>query len=174
MTPAGLCALLQELRDVDDGDEPVDQLAHAMQAAARAIAAGADDEVVLASALHDVARLPEVEALHPGLPHEAAGARFCAPLLGPRIAWLVGSHVLAKRVLVTTGAGYAAGLSVASARSLGEQGGPAGTRLAQSFTAHPWAADALRLRRWDDLAKVPGAAAPRPDHLLPRLARLWR
>lgn len=174
MTPAGLCALLRELGALPLLGEPVDQLAHAMQAAGLAMAAGADDELVVACVLHDVARLPEVAAVHPGLPHEAAGARFCAPLLGARVAWLVGSHVLAKRVLVATDAGYAGALSPASTRSLGDQGGAAGGGLVEGFSAHPWADAALRLRRWDDLAKVPGASVPEPEELLPRLRRLWR
>jgi predicted HD phosphohydrolase len=36
----------------------------------------------------------------------------------------------------------------------------------EAFAAHPWAQDALRLRRWDDAAKAPGAPAPTLDDLL--------
>jgi predicted HD phosphohydrolase len=172
VTAAALCAVLGRLSALPLMGEAVDQLAHAMQTAGRAIAAGADDELVVAAALHDVARLPEVAALHPDLPHEAAAARFCGPLLGARVAWLVGSHVLAKRVLVATDAAYASGLSAASASSLVVQGGKAGDAELGPFRAHAWAGDALRLRRWDDLAKVPGAAAPEPGDLLGRLTRL--
>ena len=39
-------------------EEAVDELDHALQAAARAIDDGADDELVLASALHDLAHSP--------------------------------------------------------------------------------------------------------------------
>ena len=173
MTPAALCAMLPRLAALPMMGEPVDQLAHAMQTAQLAIADGADDALVVAAALHDVARLPEVGALHRGLPHETAAARFCGELLGARVGWLVGAHVLAKRVLVATEPGYAEGLSAASTSSLAVQGGAAGADL-ERFTAHTWAADALRLRRWDDLAKVPGVAAPEPADLLDRMARLWR
>jgi predicted HD phosphohydrolase len=174
MTPETLCAMLARLEMLPPMGEPVDQLAHAMQTAGRAIAAGADDALVVAAALHDVARLPEVVALHPGLPHETAGARFCGTLLGARVGWLVGAHVLAKRVLVATDPGYARGLSAASTSSLAVQGGAAGDAELERFTAHRWAGDALRLRRWDDLAKTPGAAAPQPADLVDRMARLWR
>jgi predicted HD phosphohydrolase len=57
-------------------------------------------------------------------------------------------------------------------RSLLVQGGAAADAELEHFTAHPWAADALCLRRWDDLAKIPGAAAPEPGDLLGRLTRL--
>ena len=36
--------------------DPVDQLTHALQAAAGALGRGADDELVLAAALHDIGR----------------------------------------------------------------------------------------------------------------------
>jgi predicted HD phosphohydrolase len=40
------------------------------------------------------------------------------------------------------------------------------------FAAHPWADDAVRLRRWDDLAKVPGAPEADLDDLMQRYRRL--
>jgi predicted HD phosphohydrolase len=174
MTPAALCAMLPRLAALPLMGEPVDQLAHAMQTARLAIADGADDALVVAAALHDVARLPEVGALHRGLPHETAAARFCGELLGARVGWLVGAHVLAKRVLVATDPTYAGGLSGASTSSLALQGGAACGAELERFTAHCWAGDALRLRRWDDLAKVPGAAALEASDLLARISRLWR
>ena len=42
---------------------------------------------------------------------------------------------------------------------------------AKAFAAHPWSEDAMRLRRWDDAAKVPGAHTPGLDDLLPIYAR---
>ena len=49
--------LLRSLRGVWDEDA-VDELDHALQAAARAIDDGADDELVLAAALHDLGHSP--------------------------------------------------------------------------------------------------------------------
>jgi predicted HD phosphohydrolase len=37
------------------------------------------------------------------------------------------------------------------------------------FLARPHAADALRLRRWDDRAKAPGQKTPPLEHFLPFL-----
>ena len=51
-------ALLRSLRGVWDEDA-VDELDHALQAAARAVDDGADDELVLAAALHDLAHSPQ-------------------------------------------------------------------------------------------------------------------
>jgi predicted HD phosphohydrolase len=34
------------------------------------------------------------------------------------------------------------------------------------FASMPGAPDAIRLRRWDDMAKVPGLATPSLDHFL--------
>lgn len=37
---------------------------------------------------------------------------------------------------------------------------------AVDFASMPGAPDAIRLRRWDDMAKVPGLATPPLDHFL--------
>jgi predicted HD phosphohydrolase len=47
-------------------------------------------------------------------------------------------------------------LSPASRHTLTLQGGPMGPEEIARHAAHPWFGDALRLRRWDDLAKVVG------------------
>jgi predicted HD phosphohydrolase len=49
---------------------------------------------------------------------------------------------------------YASTLSKTSVATLRVQGGPATDEEVASFMAHPWADDALLLRRADDLAKV--------------------
>jgi predicted HD phosphohydrolase len=158
--------LLEGLRGLPYDGEPVDQLTHALQAAGHALAAGADDELVLAALLHDVSRAEPVTARHPGLGHDEAGRLFVTALLGERPGWLVGQHAEAKRYLVTAEPTYRHLLSQTSVRTLAEQGGPMTPGEAAAFAAHPWAADAIRLRRWDDLAKAPGAPAPTLDELL--------
>jgi len=79
-------------------------------------------------------------------------------------------HVDAKRYLCHAEDGYWERLSPASKHSLVLQGGVYGSLEAAAFIVQPFAADAVRLRRWDDLAKVPGA--PAPD--LGEVARLLR
>lgn len=140
--------------------EAVDELSHALQCAGSAVDAGADEELVVAALLHDIGRAPEVRARIPGSAHERVGAEFCRPLFGDRVAWLVGAHVSAKRYLVSVETGYAARLSPASLKSLVEQGGRFMTREVEDFQTHRWWADAVLLRRWDDLAKAPEAVTP--------------
>jgi len=69
-------------------------------------------------------------------------------------------HVDAKRYLCATEPSYWAALSEGSQRSLELQGGPFSEAELQSFIAQPFAEEAVRLRRYDDLAKVPGKATP--------------
>lgn len=157
-------AVLASLRGVFDDTEPVDELDHALQSAARALATGADRDLVLAALLHDCGRSPAVAAAHPGVPHEQSAAAWIGSRFGERAGWLAGAHVAAKQHLVATDPAYAAGLSQASTASLVVQTGRAPDISA--FVTHPWWDDALRLRRWDDAAKVPGAVTPDVDAVL--------
>ncbi len=153
--------LLRSLRGVWDEDA-VDELDHALQAAARAKGDGADDELVLAAALHDVAHSPllsDTGTTH----HERVARDWLTPRFGERVGWLAGAHVAAKRYLVVTDADYATTLSDVSVDSLHHQGGPG---VDPSFVDHPWWPDALRLRRYDDAAKEPDGAGVPIDEVL--------
>ena len=159
--------------------EAVSQTAHALQSAHLAERAGADDALVVAALLHDVGHL-----LH-GLPedvaergidgrHEEGGADWLARHFGPAVSEPVRLHVAAKRYLCAVEPSYLAGLSPASRRSLELQGGPFDAEAVRSFVAGPFFRDAVRLRRWDDEAKVPGLEVPGLDHYRGRLARAAR
>jgi predicted HD phosphohydrolase len=156
-------AALTSLDGVVDPGEPIDELSHALQAAGLARDAGADDELVVAALLHDVARSP----LLPDGPHDRVGAAWLAPRLGERVAWLVGQHVAAKRWLAATDPSHE--LSPVSAESLVRQGGAGVDGLPLE---HPWWPDAVRLRRFDDAAKVQGAATPSVADVLAVVARV--
>jgi predicted HD phosphohydrolase len=73
-------------------------------------------------------------------------------------------HVDAKRYLCYADTGYWETLSPASKRSLELQGGIFDAAGAQAFLRQPHAEDAVLLRRFDDLAKTPGAATPPLEH----------
>lgn len=167
-------AVLRALEGDVDGGEPVDQLEHALQTAEHALAAGADNEVVIAALLHDIGRAPGVVDHYRGVPHEEAGADFCRRHCGQRVADLVGAHVPAKRYLVAVDAAYAATLSPVSQRSLLRQGGPMTSDEVAEFEALPWAQEAARLRRWDDAAKVPGMSTHALEFFEPVLRRGWQ
>ena len=159
--------------------EAVSQTAHALQSAHLAERAGADDALVVAALLHDVGHL-----LH-GLPedisergidgrHEQGGADWLARHFGPAVSEPVRLHVAAKRYLCAVEPAYLAGLSPASRHSLDLQGGPFDAQAARAFEDEPVFRDAVRLRRWDDEAKVPGLAVPGLDHYRGRLAVVAR
>jgi predicted HD phosphohydrolase len=142
------------------GDEPVSALDHALQCAARARAARAADEVVLAALLHDVGHLLSDAEETPFSHHGLWAARFLCPFVPPRVAWLVEHHVLAKRCLCTVDRAYAESLSLGSTRSWIRQGGALDRETRQELEGQPWLADALAVRRWDEEAKEPGAIVP--------------
>jgi predicted HD phosphohydrolase len=142
------------------GDEAVSALDHALQCAALARTAGARDEVVLASLLHDVGHLisdaEESSATH----HGKWAARFLRPFVPARVAWLVEHHVVAKRYLCTVDRAYAESLSLGSLRSWLRQGGPLDRATCLVLEREPGLPDLLALRRWDEAAKEPGTAVP--------------
>jgi predicted HD phosphohydrolase len=147
------------------GSERVSELTHALQCAELAREEGADAELTLACLLHDVGRFAVDQALvfdrvgggrAGGRGHHELGADLIAPYVPERIAWLVRMHADAKRYLCATEPGYHATLSAASRHTLTLQGGAMAADEIARHAAHPWLADALRLRRWDDRAKVVG------------------
>jgi predicted HD phosphohydrolase len=116
-------------------------------------------------ALHDIGHLLHEEGEQPALrgiddQHEAIGADYLLPAFGPAVAEPARLHVPAKRYLCATDPGYFARLSPGSVRSLSLQGGPFTPEEAAAFRALPFAEDAIRIRRWDEAAKVPGRATP--------------
>ena len=56
-------------------------------------------------------------------------------------------------------------------RSLALQGGPFTPQQAEAFLARPYAAEAVRLRRWDELAKDPEMVTPSLEDFRPVLER---
>jgi predicted HD phosphohydrolase len=164
-----LLAAMKESASRQYGREVVTELAHALQCADLAEAGGADEELALASLLHDVGRfavgpdeisdtLEQVaaRAAAGARGHHEAGADLVVPYVPARVAFLVRAHVDAKRYLCATDAAYHESLSRASKRTLTLQGGVMEAEEARRVEQHPWWADAVRLRRWDDAAKVVG------------------
>jgi predicted HD phosphohydrolase len=78
-------------------------------------------------------------------------------------------HVAAKRYLCAVDPSYLAELSPASVHSLELQGGPYTPDEVAAFDASPYAAEAVRLRRYDDVGKVPGLETPDLEHYRPVL-----
>lgn len=165
--------------DSEYGGEAVSQREHALQAAAAAIADGADEPLVAAALLHDVGHLLHdlpADAPEAGIDdhHENSAARFLAAHFGPDVCEPVRLHVAAKRYLTAVEPAYMSKLSGPSVTSLMLQGGPMSPAEQEAFRANPHWQAALRLRRYDEAAKVAGAATPTLSHFLPLLARVAR
>ena len=138
--------------------ERVTMLDHALQSAALAAADETGDEMVLACLLHDLGHVLG-RAGEWGLPgHAEVAAQALQPLLHPAIVEPIRGHVMAKRYRVAVEPAYHDRLSEASQMSLAEQGGPLCADDAEAFRAGAFAAEAIRLRAYDDGGKVDGLA----------------
>src|SRR6185436_17760264 len=128
--------------------EPVTQLEHALQTAARAEEAGAPPALITVP--------------------------FLRPLFADDVLAPIRLHVDAKRYLCATRDGYFDALSADSKRSLALQGGIFTPEEADAFIAQPFAADAVAVRLWDDLAKVANAATKPLAHFVVALEAAQR
>jgi len=151
--------------------EPVSQREHALQTAHLAEIDGARNWLIVAALLHDIGHLlhelPEhVADLGIDPRHEDIGQGWLAQYFGPEVTAPVRLHVDAKRYLCATDPAYLALLSPASVQSLQLQGGPFNEEGVRVFEQQPFAREAVRLRRWDDIAKVPGLHVPGLEHYL--------
>jgi phosphonate degradation associated HDIG domain protein len=163
--------LLTERGGAMYGSEAVTQLEHALQCAMLAERAGATPAVVVACLLHDLGHLL-VE--HPGVEseldvddvHQYRAIPFLRPVFSAAVLEPIRLHVDAKRYLCFAESDYWDTLSPASRHSLELQGGSFTGAEAANFIAIPFARDAVDLRRWDDLAKIPGNATPPIAHYL--------
>jgi len=175
-----IARLFGERGHVAYAGEPVSQTAHALQCAWLAEREGAGDGLVAAALLHDLGHLLIAE--HQALArsptelgiddrHERIAQPLLRGLFGPEVLVPIALHVQAKRYLCATQPGYAAQLSADSVRSLALQGGAFDAAQAARFAALPGARAALRLRRWDDAAKVGGLRTPPLAHFLAVAAR---
>ena len=147
--------------------EPVSQLEHMCQAAQLAEEEGYDDEVVLAAFFHDIGHLCEfimpVELMEGVgvLDHESIGQAYLVNKgFSERVAKLVRSHVEAKRFLTFKFPEYFEKLSDASKLTLQHQGGRMNAEEAEAFEADPMFDIYIKMRTWDDLAKITNKALP--------------
>lgn len=156
--------------------EGVTQLEHALQSAQLAERDQAPIELVTAALLHDLGHLLNLQGENPtarGIDdqHQYFAIPFLRTLFGPQVIDPIRLHVDAKRALCALEPDYYEALSEDSKRSLTLQGGIFSRDETSAFLAKPHAQDAMRVRRWDDAAKVPGATTPPIGHYLEIAAR---
>jgi phosphonate degradation associated HDIG domain protein len=159
------------------GGEQITQLEHALQSAMLAEEAGESPVMILAAMLHDVGHFFEADfdrALETEVDgrHEHIGAKYLSRWFGPEVTEPIRLHVAAKRFLCATRPMYLASLSEASIHSLELQGGPMSEAEVQAFRGLPFAAQAVRLREYDDQAKLVGLTTPGLEYFLGQLG--WR
>ena len=157
--------------------EPVTQLEHALQSASLAEESGAAAALVTAAFLHDLGHMVNDQGETPTLRgiddrHEYVAIPFLRGLFPDAVLAPIRLHVEAKRYLCVRGDGalsgpaYREALSPDSVRSLKLQGGVFSEAEADTFIAQPFAPDAVKLRCWDDLAKVAGRKTPPLEHYM--------
>ena len=168
------------------GQEAVSQLEHALQCAHLAEVAEESRETIVAALLHDLGHMLSANSQRPIFLMQAEGdgesrdpdqtppitddlhqyiaLPFLRGVFGDAVLEPIKLHVEAKRYLCATDSNYWESLSPASKHSLVLQGGIHNPEQVTAFEALAFSEQAARLRRYDDLAKVPGAKTPGLDH----------
>ena len=159
--------------------ESVTELQHGLQCATLAQRAGESPEVIVASLLHDFGHLlhdlgEDIALRGVDARHEHVGANRLAAWFGPEVVEPIRLHAASKRYLCWKEAGYRAGLSEASVRSLELQGGVMTDAEAAEFESGPHYERAVRVRRYDDLGKDPEMTTPDLESFRPLMASLMR
>jgi phosphonate degradation associated HDIG domain protein len=176
LTVDEIARLLAEKGQRQYGREAVSQLDHALQCAQLAEEKDETRETIVAALLHDLGHLLAADRdSNPAAPrerddlHQYIALPFLRGLLPAGVLEPIRLHVDAKRYLCATEATYWDTLSPASKRSLELQGGIYGAEEAERFMKQPFAAEAVRLRRYDDWAKDPTKLTPPLSHFLQML-----
>ncbi len=171
-----LSLLLLESGAHQYGREPVSQLEHALQCASWAEKNNVKKELITAALLHDLGHLlhefgDESTILNVDDKHEYRAIHHLKTLFPNALIEPIKMHVDAKRYLCFKDEAYYASLSPASKASLALQGGVFNEIQALEFLAKPYSQDAIALRIWDDLSKVPGALTPDLEHFIAIMKR---
>jgi phosphonate degradation associated HDIG domain protein len=156
---ASIINLFNDKGHSEYGGEAVTQLEHALQTATLARENNASDQLISASLLHDIGHLlhdlPNDAPLK-GIDdvHENKAAVFLRKYFPEAVTEPVRLHVMAKRYLSSTEETYYSLLSEPSKQSLVLQGGLMSSAEVSAFEQNPFFSDAVKLRKWDDQAKV--------------------
>lgn len=170
-------SLYEEYGNADYIGEPVSMLEHALQAANCAQLAHSSDEEILGALLHDIGHIIGMKSIASTkesqykqmdgcgiMDHENIGAEYLKQAgFSQGVAEICRGHVSAKRYLCYKNPNYMAKLSDASKTTLGFQGGPMTQKEAEEFESNPYHLAILRMRSYDEAAKVPGKSVPNLD-----------
>lgn len=150
--------------------ENISQLEHMCQSAVLAEEEGFDDETILAAFFHDIGHLfsEKFETVSMNgygiVDHELIAGRFLRDMgFSEKIARLVEMHVQTKRYLTFRDQNYYDRLSEASRQTLDHQGGKMNENEATIFEQDDLYGIHLKIREWDDKAKIEGLPLPSID-----------
>ncbi len=153
--------LFENYGEKDYIGEPVTQKEHMVQAAMNAEKNNESVEIIIACLLHDIGHLlifngnTQPMGNLGVMNHESEGANFLRKLGYPEIIpTLVESHVKTKKYLARN-KDYYDKLSEASKQTLVYQGGVMSDEEAKEYENHPNFKDFLKIRKYDEQAKVP-------------------
>jgi predicted HD phosphohydrolase len=141
--------------------------------------AGADAPEIVAALLHDIGHVfaapapAGFEAVYDDK-HEVIGALWLEQCFVCAVSQPVRQHVAAKRYLVATRRDYDDRLAADSALSLKRQGGPMSDDEIDVFRSQPGWEAGVRLRVWDDEAKVWETTLPPLKHFARHLEAALR
>jgi phosphonate degradation associated HDIG domain protein len=180
MSKATLTEILDILRSQGHkqyGGEAVTQLEHALQCATIAKEQNASRELITACLLHDFGHLIHSlgeNAAENGINdrHEYRAIPWLEPLFPAAVTEPIRLHVQAKRYLCAVNPNYFAELSPNSQQSLTLQGGIFSPEETATFLSLPFAESAIKLRLWDEQAKISGQITPTLDDFIPVLQEL--
>lgn len=155
--------------------ESVSSLQHALQAGHSAQSANSSEEEVIGALLHDIGHLigtmgmasTENQTQYKEMDgcgimgHEHIGAQYLRKAGFSRgVVEMCCGHVAAKRYLCYKDTEYFNRLSETSKVTLGFQGGPMTSSEAKEFEANPYCLAILKVRSYDEAAKVPDKVVP--------------
>lgn len=142
--------------------ENLSQTEHMIQSAMLAEDAKESPQVIIAAFLHDIGHLIELQNNSVQMEllgvqnHEEIGREYLLKMgISKKIANLVGNHVKSKRYLTQTDPSYFSTLSEASKKTFIFQGGAMNETEMKEFELDELFAESIRLRKYDDQAKIP-------------------
>ena len=157
--------------------EPVTMSAHMLQCAQFAEQNNDGSDVIVAALLHDIGHfigefgsfsMDDVEDRF----HEESGAKLLQDLFPQLIVDCVRFHVPAKRYLCKVEPAYFNDLSEASVHSLKLQGGPMTDQEVSVFENNPHCDAIVKVRRYDDMSKIPEQVTPSFSHYAPFIQKV--
>lgn len=158
--------------------EPISQLDHALQCALQAKKEGYTHQVITGALLHDIGQILGTRDAHEKMgtvgtqKHEELGANYLQEQGFNAITCsIVRNHVSAKRFLVAADVNYYNKLSDASKQTLIYQGGKMSVEEIRKYMEDKNYRMYLRMRRWDDRAKVPNMKLPTFEEFIPYIIK---